>query len=88
MRYDPHLRETLFCLTLHPIQVFFHKYFSRKNRKQRSRTGQDESSEGATSEVSQDFDAVSDEQSEDDVSSDAEEDVVWKVRTSSDFLVP
>jgi len=80
---------TRYVALSHPIQVFFHKYFSRKNRRQLAQVVQDEGSEGVASEEYQDSGIISDEDradSEHEVdeegSSDAEEGAVWKVRLS------
>ena len=72
--------------SLTPAQVFFHKYFSRKNCRHLAQVGQDEGSEGVVgSEGSQasgdEESADSEPETDEEGSSDVEEDVVWKVRT-------
>ena len=71
-------------VSFHTLQVFFHKYFSRKNRKQLAR--RDNASEETGSEleaVSDEDDANSEQEIDEGESSDPEEDAVWKVRTLS-----
>jgi hypothetical protein len=85
MRYDS---ITGHAALSHLAKVFFHKYFSRKNRRQLTQDGQDERSEGAGSEECQGSGIISEEDSADgereadeEGSSEAEEGAVWKVRT-------
>lgn len=69
----------------HLTQIFFHKYFSRKNQRQPVQVGQDESRERAGSEesriLSNEGSADSEHEVDEEGSSDVEEDAVWKVRT-------
>lgn len=74
----------------HPAQIFFHKYFSRKNHRQLAQSNQHENNEEVGSEESQDSGKVSGEDGADgeheldeEGSSKADEDAVWKVRTPS-----
>lgn len=74
----------------YPLQIFFHKFPSRKNQKRLGQAGQEDGAERAGSEVAQDPGAVSDEDgTESDQEgveegfSEADEDAVWKVWTLS-----
>lgn len=78
---------TGYATASHPTQIFFHKYFSRKNRRQLAQPDQDDNSEEMGSAESQDGGKISDQDGDDsehevdeEGSSEAEEDAVWKVR--------
>lgn len=77
-----------------PLQIFFHKFFSRKNQKQLGQGGQDDGTERGGSEEAQDPDAApdedgteSDQEGVEEGFSDADEDAVWKVWTLSVLLL-